>query len=120
MSETTRRPQTKENEYVCESQQRILYVLLALAGHEFDGVSLTSIALALAQRSGKNKNAQKNNVFRDLHNLKLAGLAEQLPDSDLWRLGPKMVQVAKAHERHVNRISQRFDEMQQRYSREPN
>lgn len=112
--------QTRATSYVCEAQQRVLFVMLALAGHEFDGVSLTEIATALAQRSGKTKNGQKNNVFRDLHNLKEAGLAEQLPDSDLWRLGPKLVQIATSHQRHVNRITSRFHEMEQRYSRETN
>lgn len=111
--------QTAAASYNCEAQQRGYSVLLALAGHEFDGVSLTEIAAALAQRSGKSPGSYKNNVFRDLHNLKSAGLAEQLPDSERWRLGPKMPQIAQAYTRNIARISSRFDELQQRYSREP-
>jgi DNA-binding IclR family transcriptional regulator len=111
--------QTAATNYHCESQQRGLAVMLALAGHEFDGVSLTEIATALAQRSGKPASSYKNNVFRDLQNLKAAGLAEQLPDSERWRLGPKMPQIAQAYTRNLARISGRFEELQQRYSREP-
>lgn len=110
----------KPTSYICEAQQRVLFVMLALAGHEFDGVSLTEIASALAQRSGKTKNGQKNNVFRDLHNLKEAGLAEQLPDSEKWRLTPRLVQIAQSYGRNITRIGSRFDEIQQRYSRESN
>ena len=111
--------QTATN-YACEAQQRGYFVMLALAGHEFDGVSMTAIAAAWAQRAGKTTATQKNNIFRDLQNLKLAGLAEQLPNSDLWRLGPKLVQVAQSHQCHVTRITSRFQEMEQRYSRETN
>lgn len=110
--------QTAATSYKCEAQQRVLFVMMALAGHEFDGVSLTEIATALAQRNGKSKGGQKNNVFRDLHNLKEAGLAEQLPDSERWRLTPRLVQVAQAHQRHVARINARAEELQQRYGRD--
>jgi hypothetical protein len=110
----------KDEGYSCDAQQRGYFVMLALAGHEFDGVSMTAIAAAWAQRVGKTTANQKNNIFRDLQNLKLAGIAEQIPGSELWRLGPKLIQVAQAHQRHVTRISARFDEMQQRYSREHN
>lgn len=111
--------QTAATNYHCESQQRGYAVMLVLPGHEFDGVSLTEIAAALAQRAGKPTASFKNNVFRDLQNLKAAGLAEQLPDSDLWRLGPKLPQIAQAYTRNIDRIRSRFDELQQRYSREP-
>lgn len=112
--------QTRSTNYVCEAQQRVLFVLMALAGHEFDGVSLTAIALALAQRTGKSKGGTKNNVFRDLHNLKEAGLAEQLPDSDLWRLSPRVVQIATSYQTYIDRAAKRLDETRQRFSREIN
>ena len=110
--------QTNTTSYVCEAQQRVLFVMMALAGHEFDGVSLTEISVALAQRTGKTKNGQKNNVFRDLHNLKEAGLAEQLPDSDKWRLSPRLVQVATSYQRYIDRAAARLDETRQRFGRE--
>lgn len=105
-----------ENKYHCAAQQRILRVMLALAGHEMDGLSATEIARGIGQRG---ESATVNSVFRDLHNLAEAGLAEQLPDSDRWRLAPRLVQIAAAHQRHLERSAQRLAEVQQRYSRQP-
>lgn len=110
--------QTAATSYKCEAQQRLLFVQSALAGHEVNGISLTEISNALAQRTGKTKGGQKNNVFRDLQNLRDAGYAEQLPGSDLWRLGPKLVQIAQAHLRELDRAGASLDETRQRYGRE--
>lgn len=104
-----------EARYTCESQQRLIKVLLALAGHEVDGASLTELTSALASRTGK---AQKNSIFRDLQNMKQAGIAEQLPDSDRWRLAPRIVQIATSYERYITRATTRLDETRQRYGRE--
>lgn len=101
--------------YKCDAQQRLLFVQSALYGHEIDGLSLTEIVKALESRSGGN---QKNNVFRDLHNLKLAGYAEQLPDSDRWRLSTRPVQGAFAVMRHFEKSQARIDEARQRYGRD--
>lgn len=108
--------QTAATNYACEAQQRLLTVQTVLAGHEVNGLSLTEIVNALASRTGKH---QKNNIFRDLHNLRLAGYAEQLPDSDRWRLGPKLVQIAQAHQRYMERATSKLEETRQRYGREP-
>lgn len=110
----------KDEGYACDAQQRGYFVMLALAGHELDGVSMTEIAAAWAQRVGKTTANQKNNVFRDLQNLKLAGLAEQLPDSERWRLGPKLIQAAFQVQRHFQRVQERLAEFEQRYTRTPN
>lgn len=107
--------------YLCASQQRVLAVMAALAGHEVDGVSLTEIATAIAARNGSGSlTTARNNVFRDLHNLQAAGLAEQLPDSERWRLGPRLVQIALSYQRHIDRVAARLDETRQRYSRDFN
>ncbi len=110
MSETPR--------YTCAAQQRVLAVLLALAGNEVDGVSLMELTHALSTRAGKDPKALKNNIFRDLHNLREAGLAEQLPDSERWRLAPRLVQIATAHQRYLDRAAARLDEVRQRYGRD--
>lgn len=107
--------QTKETGYACTAQQRLLFVQSALAGNEVNGLSLTEIAKALETRLGGN---QKNNVFRDLQNLKLAGYAEQLPDSERWRLGARVVQTALDHLRGMERATARLEETRQRYSRQ--
>lgn len=106
--------------FLCDAQQRILAVLMALAGRETDGISMTEIATALEMRAGKSPKSQRNNVHRDLQNLRHAGLAEQLPDSDRWRLAPRVVQIASAYQRYIDRAAQRLDEVRQRYGREYN
>lgn len=108
----------RKTQYTCAAQQRLLAVMMALAGHEVDGVSMMEITAALATRAGKEPKSQKNNIFRDLHNLKEAGLAEQLPDSERWRLAPRLVQIATAHQRYLERAAARLDETRQRYGRD--
>ncbi len=110
--------QTAATSYACEAQQRLLFVQSALYGHEIDGLSMTEIAAAWAQRAGKTTASQKNNIFRDLHNLKLAGYAEQLPDSERWRLSTRPVQGALAVMRHFEKAQARLDEARQRYGRD--
>ena len=112
------RKHTGDTYFLCDAQQRILTVLMTLAGREVDGVSLTEIAAALAERAGKTVQSQRNSVHRDLNNLRHAGLAEQLLDSDRWRLGPRVVQMALAHQRHLERTELKLAEVRQRYSRE--
>lgn len=109
--------QTAATNYKCDAQQRLLFVQSALAGHEVNGLSLAEIVKALESRMGGN---QKNNVFRDLHNLRLAGYAEQLPDSERWRLGARVVQTALDHLRGMERATTRLEETRQRYSRQAN
>lgn len=109
--------QTSATGYACEAQQRLLFVQTVLIGHEIDGLSLTAITRSWEQRSSKQN--QKNNVFRDLHNLKLAGYAEQIPDSELWRLGPRLIQAAFQVQRHFQRVQERLAEFEQRYTRTP-
>ena len=108
----------KDEGYAFDAQQRLLFVQSALYGHEIDGLSMTEIAAAWAQRVGKTVANQKNNIFRDLQNLKLAGYAEQLPDSERWRLSTRPVQGAFAVMRHFEKAQARLDEARQRYGRE--
>lgn len=103
-------------DYTCKSQQRLLMVMRALGGHEVDGVSLTELAQAIRQRGGE---GTTSTIYRDLHNLREAGLAEQLPESDRWRLGPWLVQLGLTHLRTLDRTAERLAETRQRYSREP-
>lgn len=97
--------------YINAAQQRLLKVIVLLAGNEFAGLAPSDIAKAL--------NTSPSNMTRDLANLKEAGLAEQLTDTGRWRLGPKLVQIALAFSDHMNRSSARIAEMQQRYTRKP-
>ena len=102
---------TAPNKYRSQSQQRILQVLMTLAGNEFNGVLPGALAHAV--------NTTASNITRDLANLSLAGLAEEIPDTGRWRLGPKVVQLALAHLRHMDDVERRHEEVKQRYSRTP-
>jgi DNA-binding IclR family transcriptional regulator len=99
------------SDYINAAQQRLLKVVVLLAGNEFNGLAPSDLAKAL--------NTNPSNITRDLANLKEAGLAEQLTDTGRWRLGPKLVQIALAFSDHMSRSSSRMDELQQRYTRQP-
>lgn len=97
--------------YRNDAQQRLLKVILLLAGNEFSGLAPSDLAKAL--------DTNPSNITRDLANLKEAGLAEQLADTGRWRLGPKLVQIALAFSEHMARSTARVNEIQQRYTRQP-
>lgn len=95
-------------QYINGSQQRLLQVLQRLAGHEVTGVAQADLADALKVNT--------TNVYRDLVNLKHAGLAEQM-ESGRWRLGPRLAQIALALLEHLDSAQRRIDEVRQRYTR---
>ncbi len=97
------------DKYTCAPQQRILKLLIVLAGHEITGLSPSDIATALS--------CSASVTTRDLANLKQAGMAEQVPDTGRWRLAPKVVQIAVRHQVALDRARSRLDETTQRYSR---
>lgn len=101
-----------EREYSNASQTRGYRVLLTLAGHEVTGLSPMEIAKAV----GANPSA----ITRDLRVLQDEGLAEPILETGRWRLGPKLVQVALAFSDHLARAQRKVDEIQQRYTRQPN
>ncbi|HJW23773.1 MAG TPA: IclR family transcriptional regulator [Rhodocyclaceae bacterium] len=97
--------------YRNEAQQRILKVMLLLAGNEFNGLAPSDLAKAV--------DTNPSNITRDLANLQEAGLAEPLADTGRWRLGPKVVHIAVAFSRQLDRARIRLDEVTNRYTREP-
>lgn len=99
-----------EANYTNAAQQRVLHAVLMLAGHEAVGLAPSQLAKALKTSA--------SNVTRDLSNLVTAGVAERL-ESGNYRLGPRLVQVALAHQRGLADIKARVDEIEQRYSRHP-
>ena len=96
-------------DYTNGSQQRILRVIQALAGHEITGLA----PAALAREVGCSAAC----ITRDIDNLHTAGLAEQVPETGRWRLGPGMVQIALKHMGALDRAETRLVEVRQRYSR---
>jgi DNA-binding IclR family transcriptional regulator len=91
------------------AQRRGYRILLALAGHEIDGLSNAEIADAIG--------AKQSTTFRDLQVLKDVGLAERIEITNRWRLAPKLVQIALAHMRTMERAEKTIEEVGQRYSR---
>lgn len=100
------------SDYTNAAQQRVLKIVQLLAGNEFSGLVPMDLAKAL--------DTNPSNVTRDLANLQAAGLAEQIPETGRWRLGPKLIQIALAFSEHVIRSADRLNELKQRYSRLPN
>lgn len=92
------------------AQQRILMVMLALAGHEIEGVTPSELAKGLG--------VPAPNISRDLRNLRLAGLAEKL-ETGRWKLSPKLVQIATAYSSNLQRARNRLNEIENRYTRLP-
>lgn len=98
-----------DDKYISDSQQRILGLLLSLAGNEIDG-------LAPGQLAALN-DCSPSQVTRDLANLKHTGWAEQITTTGRWRLGPALVQVALRHSTALGRAQARLDEVKNRFSR---
>ena len=106
-----RRASGMSEQYRNEAQQRILRVILCLAGHEVSGLAPGDIATALELNPSK--------VTRDLANLSLAGVAERIVETGRWRLGPRVPQIAVAMLNSLDRSQSKLDEIRQRFTREP-
>lgn len=92
--------------------RRALRLLFLLQGHAFEGLRLKPLADALE--------ATPSTVLRDLEVLASEGIAERIPGrEEYWRLTPRVIQLARAHEQELARLRQRLEETEQRYSRTP-
>jgi len=101
-----------DDRYVSDQVQRTLKVMLALANRDFQGLRLKDVAAAV--------DIPAPTALRALENLRAAGLAERDPtQSDVWLLGPKLVQVAHAFDAAMGRAQTALDERRQRYTRLP-
>lgn len=98
-----------EDKYISEGQQRLMQVILTLAGHEVDGLAPGDIAKLVP--------CLPSQVTRDLANLKHGGYAEQISPTNRWRLGPRLVQIATRHMTAIDRARSKLNEVSQRYSR---
>jgi DNA-binding IclR family transcriptional regulator len=100
-----------EHIYDNAAQQRILAMVMTLAGHELHGLTNKDLAEGLSVSAGT--------ITRDLHNLVKAGFAEQIAETGRYRLGPKPVRISVAHMAEMERATSRLAETKNRYSREP-
>lgn len=95
-----------------QSLRRGIRLLWVMQGHSFEGLRLKQIADELGVTSCT--------ALRDLEALADEGVVERIPGrEEHWRLTPKIVQIARAHEEEVGRISGRLDQFNQRYTRLP-
>jgi DNA-binding IclR family transcriptional regulator len=97
------------SDYTNDAQQRILRLVLVLAGNEITGLKPSEIAQL--------NQCKPPMVTRDLANLREAGLAELVPETDRWRLAPQVVQIALKHMAALERAETRLAETRNRYSR---
>lgn len=94
-----------------ESAQKVLRVILALKGNEFDGLTPKQIG-DLTELSGPQ-------VGNYLETLRAEGFAEQIEDNKRWRLSAQMVQIAVAFHLAYERKRKELEETSQRYTRTP-
>lgn len=100
-----------EREYTSGSQERGYRVLILLAGNEFNGLAPGELAKSLT--------TNPSNITRDLRVLRAVGLAEEIPGTGRWRLGPKIIQISNSFSAHMADVARRAAEINQRYTREP-
>jgi len=88
-------------------------IVEALAGHSFEGLRNKQIATAIGDTDV--------NSLRTLQHLAEIGWTERVPGKEeCWRLSPRLVQIAIAHQNELARLTQRVDDFTNRYSRTPN
>ncbi len=100
-----------DERYRSASQQRILKMLLLLGGHEVEGLAPSQI--------GQSLQIAASVVTHDLANLRLAGVAEQIPETGRWRLSPRVPQIAVAMLNSLDQRTGRLADIRQRYTRDP-
>lgn len=97
------------SDYTNEGQQRILRLVMLLAGNEVTGLAPADIA--------RQQGCSAPIVTRDLDNLRTAGFAEQVPETQRWRLSPEVVQIATRHMAALDRAEQSLSATRNRFSR---
>lgn len=92
--------------------RRTLHTLTLLFGREVMGLRPSEIAKGIGESPSV--------VSRLMAVLEDEGYAERVPGrEDAWRLGPKLVQGALAHQRGLAEIQRQLDETTHRFSRTP-
>lgn len=95
------------------SQQSVPFRLIfALAGHSKNGLRLKQLAEGIAE--------SPSTTLRALQRLADDGIVEQVPQIDgHWRLSPRIVQIALAHQDELAREERQLADFRNRYSRLP-
>jgi DNA-binding IclR family transcriptional regulator len=90
---------------------RVVRVIESLAGNTLNGLSPGEI--------GKAAGASPAQITRLLAQLIRRGVVESARTEGRYRLGPAIVQIARAHELELARAERDLAEARQRYSRSP-
>lgn len=91
---------------------KAIRLIYALSGNEVQGLSPSEMA--------KTTRLSPSAVTQYRQLLQAAGLVEQVPHMPgRFRLGPKLIQIARAYESGVEQAKHRLSETEQRYSRLP-
>lgn len=86
-------------------------LIFALDGHSYIGLRLSAIAEAIGESAPT--------TLRALQRAQQDGLVEQTPiDEKLWRLSPRLIQVALRHSSVIQREESRLAEFNSRCSRQ--
>lgn len=94
------------------SLTRAKAVIDALAGNNYHGLRLAQVVDAVGQ--------SPSTTLRDLQALECIGWAERVTEREgCWRLSPRLVQLALAHQHELDRLNRRMDDFTNRYSRLP-
>lgn len=95
-----------------QGARRAIRLIWILQGHSFEGLRLKQITEVLQ--------TSMSTALMDLEMLAEEGVAERIPGkSDFWRLTPKLIQLAHAHQAEVQELHRKVDEFNQRCTREP-
>lgn len=90
-----------------KSAGKVLRVIKALRGHSLSGVSIKELSESLGEPASQ--------VHRALQTLIDEGFAKQ-ESNGLYTIGTTLVQIAKAHDREIERAKARIAEVEQRSS----
>lgn len=92
---------------------RTINVIKALAGHEFEGLRLKQVALSCE--------LDMATCSRILEGLAAEGVTmRDSHHSELWRLGPALVQIAIAFQSSLAAKQQQLVDLAHTYTRQPN
>lgn len=94
-----------------EPIDRVVRVIEALAGNTVSGLSPGEL--------GKSAKASPAQITRLLAQLIRRGVVEHTRTDGRYRLGPAVIQIARAHELEMARVERELAEIRQRYSRTP-
>lgn len=100
---------SRKTDYTNSSQQRILKVVLAMFGHEIDGLAPGQLAKLAGIKPGE--------ATRDLDNLMQAGFVEALPAGSTYRITPMVGQKAMAILHTLDRATTRLEDTRNRFTR---